>query len=245
MKSCVLVLLAACAGGGSDTPRLDAPAGDANRVDSAVTPDTVEPYRHTIAIDGGDDFVGVETFGTTSAGYSARITWDAQNVYVGYSGPDLDPVALDTASKWLFTYVDIDPGAGAGATTSEAYNTQHATFPTGFGAEFYARWKCDATFSSIETYSGTVWSANGAAPPAAQSGSFVELAIPRSVIGPASVIGIVTWMINEKANFEGSFAGLYTGNFVDGYAAALPITTYLKIDFDSVRAPNDAANRAP
>ena len=52
-------------------------------------------------------------------------------------------------------------------------------------------------------------------------------------------------MINEKPDFEGSFAGLYGDNFTDGYAAALPLTRYLRIDFVSPLAPNDPENRAP
>ncbi|MBA3539310.1 MAG: hypothetical protein H0T79_06750, partial [Deltaproteobacteria bacterium] len=78
-----------------------------------------------------------------------------------------------------------------------------------------------------------------------QAGTFVELAIPRSVFGTATTIGVVTWMINEKDNFEGTFAGLYSTNFTDGYAMTLPLTQYIRVDFESPRAPSDLAYRAP
>ena len=65
------------------------------------------------------------------------------------------------------------------------------------------------------------------------------------LLGGGDTIGIVTWMINEKPNFEGSFAGLFADNFADGYNAQLPLTKYLRIDFTSARVPNDPANVGP
>ena len=202
------------------------------------------PYRHTIQIDGVDDFLSGEQFPTTSAGYGARVTWDEQSIYVGYSGSDLDPAAADTATKWLFVYVDADPGMAKGALVDETYNTQGATFPAGFRADFYVRWRCDATLLSLKTFSNGTWM-EGTAPQAARSGSFVEFQIPRSVIVLSDRVDVVTWMINEKPNVESSYAGLYTGNFTDGYAANLMLTTFLKIDFTSARDPNDPANQGP
>lgn len=248
-----LVLVAACShasnpaiDGGHADGRADASRPDAARLDAPPAPsDALLPYRHTVTIDGVDDFAVAEQLATTSAAYGARVTWDADNIYVGYVGPDLDPSALDTASKWLFVYLDVDPGQGTGAAASQAYNTQHAVFPSGFGAEYYARWKCDTTVASIEQHAGGAWTTLGATPAVAQAGSFVELAIPRSVLGATTTIGLVSWMINEKDQFEGSFAGLYATNFVDGYAAALPLTAYLRADLTAALAPSDPANRAP
>lgn len=226
----------------------DGGGGDGAGADAATDApgDGAPPYRRTIAIDGVDDFVAGEQFATTSAGYAARITWDDQHLYVGYGGPDLDPGALDTATKWLFVYVDVDPGATAtGATQGQTYNTQTATFPAGFGAEYYARWKCDTTLGSIERHDAGTWSTIATAPATAQAGTFVELAIPRSALGASTELGIVAFMINEKAQFEGSFAGLFADSFTDGYAMTLPITKYLRADLTSPRAPNDPANVAP
>jgi hypothetical protein len=237
-------LLAACGTAGSagldSNPPDDAPLGA-----EMIPGDELAPYRHTITIDGGDDFVALEQFPTTSGAYTARVTWDDASVYVGYSGPDLDPAALDTSFKWLFVYVDFDPGAATGATTSLRYNTQQAMFPAGFGAELYARWKADATFTSIEQRQSDDTYTTIDTPVAQQAGTFVEFAIPRALLGGSSEIGLVTWMINEKADVEGSFAGLYGDSFTDGYAPALPLTRYLRINFISPLAPNDPANRAP
>ena len=49
------------------------------------------------------------------------------------------------------------PNGRDGGTASLTYNTQKATFPTGFGAEFYARWKCNGTFTSIERSIVLMW----------------------------------------------------------------------------------------
>jgi hypothetical protein len=204
-----------------------------------------DAHSHTIAIDGSDDFSGSEIFATTTAAFSARVTWDATHVFVGYAGPDLDPAAANTRTKWVFAYVDLDPGGSTGATASHVYNTQRAVFPAGFGAELYARWKCDGTFTSIEQLQKDGRYATIATPEAAQAGTFVELAIPRALLGTAQSIGIVTWMINEKPGVEGSFAGLYAGNFTDGYSDALPLSKYLLVDFTSDRVPIDPANQAP
>lgn len=250
VKSLALVVLAACSS--AQSPKLDGGTSEDARPDAFTMPnpdapaDAPGPYRRTIAVDGSDDFTAAEQFSTTSAAYTARVTWDDEHVYVGYGGPDVAAGALDAATKWLFVYVDTDPAATAtGATQSQLYRTQRATFPAGFGAELYARWKADASFSSIERYTSGAWSADAATLETARAGELVELAIPRSALGGATTIGLVTFMINEKDNFEGSFAGLYAGNFTDGYAANLAITKYLLVDFSAERAPNDPANARP
>ena len=234
----LLCALAACSKG-SASASLDAPPKK-----DAADPDGQQLYRHTIQIDGTDDFLSSEQFPTTSTGYTARVAWDNDAIFVGYSGSDLDPATVDTSTKWLFVYVDVDPGMAKGALVNEMYNTQGATFPAGFRADFYVRWKCDATLLSLKTFSNNTWM-EGTAPQAARAGSFVEFAIPRSVIVPTDRVDVVTWMINEKNGAEGSYAGIYTGNFTDGYAANLALTKFLKIDFTSARDPNDPANQGP
>ncbi len=246
MKWLVLVL-AAC-GPHASSPKLDgAPIPDSPAIDAA--PDGPQPYRHTIVLDGSNDFAPADTFTTTSSpSFTAYVTWDDHYVYVGYSGPDLSTTTTDASSKWLFVYFDLDPGAGTGAMTSLTYNTQHVTFPSGFGAEYYARYKVDGTFTTLEKYdtsSATSWSTYAPAPQTAHNGQYLEMSISLAELGAGARLGIVTWMINEANNVESSYAGLYTGNFTDGYAANLVLTKYLSADFTSTRAPNDPAGVAP
>ena len=240
MKRCLLlVLLAACGDDGQmhmhvdARPFLDSPLPD--------TP-SQQPYRHAIALDGVDDFATGEQFATTSASFDARIAWDDQNLYIGYGGPDLAPSTSDAGTKWLFVYLDT---AAGGEAQSETYNTQRATFPSGFTADYYVSYKCDGTLTRLRHATGGTWSDAAPAPATAQADTFLELSIPLSSIGAGAQVGIVTWMINEKMLAEGSFAGLYAGNFTDGYAANLALTTYLAADFTLPRAPNDPANQQP
>jgi hypothetical protein len=262
-RTTFLVALAGCStaaapfldsGTGNEPPRPDAPPVDMPPPIDMPPIDMPPPidappgiYSHTVTIDGVDDFTAVEQFATTSNGFAARVTWDATNIYIAYTGPDIAPTTSDAKQKWLFAYVDTDPGAATGATESQTYNTQKAKFPAGFGAEFYARWRCDATFHTLEKHAGGAsWSTTGAVPPASQVGPYLEFAIPRVAIeSTGTSIGLVTWMINEKPGVEGTFAGLFQGNFTNGYGAAMQLTKYLRIDLTSPNPPNDPGNVGP
>jgi hypothetical protein len=257
-QAAVILVLAACgpSGGTPDARNGNHPdahvtvdaiaeADAANPPDAALDAGTL-PYRHTLTIDGANDFAAGDTFATTSAGYTAFVTWDATTLYLGYQGPDLDPTAPNTDSKWVFAYVDVDPGAATGEAHSLIYNTQRATFPTGFGAEYYVRWKCDGTFATIESGDGSgTWTTIAATVTSGRAGDFLELAVPLDTVGNPAVLGVETWMINEQATVEGTYAGLYATNFTDGYYPDLALTSYLRADFASANAPNDPANRRP
>nr|HEX4314816.1 hypothetical protein [Kofleriaceae bacterium] len=235
---------AAC--GPTPAARLDSSTAGDGAVEHGDSPDT--PYSHTILLDGSDDFSAGEVFTTTTPGFGADVTWDDTNIYVGYSGTDLSTGTQDAASKWLFVFVDADPGNGTGAATSLAYNTQHATFPPGFGADYYLRWKCDGTFTTIEQADSsqqTGWSTTNQTVQFGQAGEYLEVAFPRSLLGGATSAGVLAFMINEGDNVESSFGGLYAGNFVDGYAADLVTTRYLRADFTSSLSPNNPDNEAP
>jgi len=252
MKSLVPALLATCAACSSaDSPALDAgPGRDAARadapdplIDAPLAIDAAVTVPHTITLDGIDDFRADEQFATTSApSFVARVTWDANSLYVGYGGPDLATTTTDAGTKWLLVYVDTDPGAATGAARAELYNSQSAAFPAGFGAEHYARWKADGTLASLKSYGSGSWGDAAATLGAAQQQTFVELAIPRSLLGASTTLGVVAFMINEKDLAEGTYAGLYAGSFTDGYSAAMPVTRYLRLDLDAIEAPNSAAH---
>ena len=232
----LLLLLAAC------EPPMAKP--DARVVPDSAPPGeaAVHPYRHVIAVDGVDDFSNAELFATTSASFTARVTWDDANLYIGYAGPDLSTSTGDADKKWLFVYLDTTSG---GEAQSEQYNTQRALFPSGFAADFYARYKVDGTFTTLEHADNGDWTTATPAPTTATSGSFAEIAIPLTSIGANTTLDLVTYMINEKNLAEGTFAGLYEGNFVDGYSTQMQLSAFLHVDFTSGSAPNDPANKRP
>jgi hypothetical protein len=225
-------VLAACGDGdpGKPTP-------DARVIPDVSTADVVaQPYRHTITLDGVSDFTSSETLATTSATFTAYLAWDDTNLFVGYSGPDLATTTSDAAQKWLFVYLDTTAG---GEAQSEMYNTQRATLPTGFTADYYARYKVDGTLTSLQQNVSGTWTTTAPAPSVAQASTFVELAIPLSSIGAGTQVGIVTYMINEKDLAEGTYAGLYSDSFVDGYATNMMITRALVADFTAAKQPAD------
>jgi hypothetical protein len=254
MQRCALLfaLLAAACGGGGDLPKLDGdvgfddtPSPQDSPIDTPGSGSGTGPYRHTIDIDGTNDFTAGETFLTTSSpSFSAYVTWDADNVYIGESGPDLSTTTSDASTKWLFAYFDIDPGASTGASTSLKYTDEGAQFPSGFGAEYYLRFKSDGTFKSLEHYDGTTWTTMSASPTSANSGTYTEAAFPRSLL-TGETAGIITYMINEQSGRDATFAGLYADDFTDGPGSAVPIAHYLKADFTSNKPPNDPSYRAP
>jgi hypothetical protein len=231
--------------------RADAALEDARPADAdPLAPDAPPPYRHTILIDGVDDFTPDESFPTTTASYGAYLTWDGEQLFVGCSGPDAAVTAPDAASKWFFVYLDTDPGTGLGAYLGEQYNTQQPGFPTGFAAEFYLRWKGDDTLIELESFAGAgQWNVEPVSIERAALGTFREAAIPLAALDHPGVIGVTTLMMNEKPFGEWSYAGLFTASFTDGYYDAavgpVPASRYLEILLASSRLPGDPAAERP
>lgn len=225
-----------------DTGAIDTGVVDTGVVDGGVDgglTDGGAPYVHTVIVDGTDDFLPGETFPTTSAGFAAYVTWDATHLYLGYQGPDL---AGTSPTAWVLFY--LDNGSGTGAATGQIYNTQAPAFPAGLRPTHYVRWKIDGTFSSVEGYSGGVWSTVGAVT-AARAGDRVELSVPWSLFGDPQTASLTSFLLNEVAFGEAAFAGLYTDNFSDGYHAQIPITRWLAIDRASPLSPNDPSHARP
>ncbi len=214
--------------------------------------DAGAPYRHTVNIDGANDFTAAsEKFSTTSTSYDAYVTWDANALYVGYVGADIGPLA--TSSKWVLVYLDVDPGAATGASKTDLYGTQQQVLPTGFGAEAYFAMKSDGSFSQFKKYASSAWSAvasPGVSFARTAGSSYVELRIPFSALGattPAK-LGVVTFMLNELSGAEGTYAGLWNASFTDGYSgmgAPKTILSYLQADLASPLAPATLSNRKP
>ena len=242
---------------------VDAPAADgaldALDADDAFVPDaaadaladiadaTVLAYRHTIAIDGLNDFAAAEAFSTTTVGFTAYVSWDATNLYLAYDAAD---VSAGNPKHWLFAYLDLDPGVGTGALSSVAYNSQSSTFTAGFGAEYYLRWKASDDFSTLEVHGATGWTTATAAVSRKKKGSFVEFELPLAALGitTPTQLGVLTYWINETAFVESTFGGLFAGSFADGYSSASAskaIGAYLLADFATAAAPNDSTRKRP
>jgi hypothetical protein len=216
---------------------------DASVADTRDAADAPAPYRHTITIDGTNDFTASEKLTTTSASFDAYVTWDASALYVGYDGPDIAATTASAGTKWLFAY--LDTGTATGSATGPTYNTEAPSFPTGLRPGFYLRWKVDDSFSTLEKYAAGWSTVTTAGVTHARTGNFVEFRIPLAAVGSPAAVSLVTFMMNEVGGAEACFAGLYSGNFTDGYHATLNITKWLYADFATPLAPNDVLRARP
>jgi hypothetical protein len=186
------------------------------------------PYRHTITIDGVNDFTSDETFATSSSGYTAYLTWDNTYLYVGMQGSD---IGANSPYKWVLVYVDGSPGTMSGL----AYNTQQPQLP--FAAKYHLRWCTDGYYNAMSS-DGTSWNS---LPPGSEgfcsrSGSFLEWQIPLATIGNPSQFDIHVSMLNDSSGFEWSYAGVPATSFVDSYNPNY--TKYYHFDMTNSSVPN-------
>ncbi|MGC4118188.1 MAG: lamin tail domain-containing protein [Myxococcales bacterium] len=200
-------------------------------------------YSHTIAFSGNpSDFNSNEVFATTSNGYLAYLTWDADFIYLGFSGGD---VANNDGAKWVLAYLDVNPDANVGATAGQTYNTQTPAFPTGFRPDYHVRVN-GALFADIMQYTGSTWQSNTSILWDQNVGTgFIEAMIARSEIGNPSKLGVTMLMMNETGMSEWSYAGLYADNFADNHYISVPVSKYVLVDLGAATVPNDSTNKRP
>jgi hypothetical protein len=239
---------ASAADAGTDGSARDAGGPDASGADAGADAGsdgaTGRPYRHTIVVDGANDFTAPnEQFITTTFGFPAFVAWDDAFLYVAYDNTD---VASGSATKFVLLYFDVD-GSASGTASGELYRTQRTALP--FRADYHLRWKADGTFTQLMRWneSAGVWQATADPISAERRGSFVELAVPRAALGTPATLGLLGFMINEAEFAESTFAGFPTRaarpSFVDGYRAEP--TQWLEVDWASPLVPADPARIRP
>ena len=184
-------------------------------------------------IDGTNDFKASEKFPTTSlaTGYEGYVTWDAKNVYFGMSGPD---VGANDPNKWVMVYFGTD---APGTTTGIDYGgQQQATLP--FPAFLHVRWKTAigaSAYSSIERYTNA-WAKEISVPTVQAQGTFMEMAIPRTLLGGATKLKVHMTMLIEGGGNDWTYAGVPSTSFPDGKNPSF--TKYLEFDLaDTAKAP--------
>lgn len=218
-------------------------------VDSTSFVVSAPPYRHTIRIDGANDFFGAglrgEVIGTTTRNsVLAYVSWDASNLYLGWEtfaiGSEPDP------GLGFTMYVDVDPGASAGAASAQTFGTQAATLPAGFLADYLLRWTTDGAIT-LAQFDGTAWLPVATTGVVTAAGSaFLELAVPLARLGNPSHFGLLGAWQSTGNGIERTFAGWFTDSFTDGdYRAAnpAPIQHWLDVDLASPTPPNAPVNK--
>jgi len=205
---------------------------------------------HTISIDGNIDFAADETISTTSGGYSAFLTWDSSNLYLGYSGEDVGLSQSDT--KWMVWYIDTDPQdcdptSGNGTNRAIGFNTQNWALP--FNADYMIQIRTTSGSDWLQTWNGSSWD-NAAFPGSIYDNDgtdFIELSLPLNVLGNPSNIRILGYFINEAGGGEWSYAAFPSGTFGlegDTYKPAGVFYDWYEYDLTAAGvAPNDAVNQ--
>jgi hypothetical protein len=223
--------------GTSDAGRSDLGVPDAGAPDLGAPPG----YRHTIVIDGVDDFAAVDRLATTTGSYSARLSWDADALFVGMTGAD---VGSGSATRWWLVFVDTN-GVSAGSNTGVPYNTQTPRLPPGFFADYAFRWKANNLFQSLQRWNGSAWEDTATVPATFQTGNFVETRIALADLGSPASLGVTMLMLNEAAGVEFSYAGTPAGTFSDGYYGSIPMSRWIAADLALAATPNDLSRLRP
>lgn len=198
----------------------------------------------THVIDGTNDFAASEQLATSSSSpklYTAYISWDASKVYLGMSGDDIGPGATD--KKWLLIYVDGNPG-NAGSDLGIAYDDnktattpQQAKLP--FSAGFHFRWKTGGDhYHDLQKWNGSAWAPVALSVDVKQAGSFIELALPRSVLGAPKKLKVDILMSVEATGDEWTYAVTPKDGWTDGrFPAPQSIPKYYEFDLDDTTKP--------
>lgn len=216
------------------TSAAESAAGDALAYEFESATGFLTRYRHTIAIDGANDFDATsERFASTSGGYFGHFAWDDTWLYFGMEGAD---VGGGSASHWLLLYVSGTSGMPS-TTASQVYNTQEATLP--FAASWHVRWRANNALTSIQRWNGAAWEESGLsiAGDVFQSGTFVEMRLRRAdLLGSATTAKVHLSMVNEGNGVEFTYAGVPSGTFTDMYDPDL-YTKYFELDLAGSTAP--------
>jgi chitodextrinase len=213
-------------------------------------PDNAEAaYSHTIADSSFNDFnnssniVGNETFGTSENGHLAHISWDANNIYIGYTSPDVVSTTQNSNSKWLLMYF----GGAGGTMTGENYMGQKPGLP--FSAKYHVRFRVDGTYTNRMMWDGNGWQSVGNYAWNTHvwrndSAQFVKFKIPRADVGlsGASTMQFVSTIMYEAGqNSGGSMWGaIPSDSFAGANGYNKSFTTFYEFDLN----PENTASAA-
>lgn len=200
---------------------------------------TIAAYTHAIQIDGVNDFLDVENaIPSTNGAYTSYVSWDAERIYVGLRGPD-----VNVSDEAGYVHVYLRAAGGAPSTNSPdslgggEFGTQ--TLPASFSHHVF--WRTDDGHKGGRYWTGANW---GNAPllssgvEVIRNGTFVELAIPRGSIATPQGLGGVTQLVLVGGLTR---AGVTSAGFPGGGA---PFSRYLSANMTSFTAPNAPGNVA-
>lgn len=202
---------------------------------------------HTINIDGNNDFQSDETFFTSSSGYTAYVTWDANNIYLGYSGNDIG--SGQSSTKWIIFYFDtdahLDPTYGAGTLNAIGFNTQNWTLP--FRADYMIQIQTTGGYTALKRYNGTAWV--DVTPHNMQifdndAANFIEIKIPKASLNNPEKIYVLGYFVNEQSGGEWTYASFPDNSLRggDGYKNPGYFDHWYGFELTNNVSPNAPAN---
>jgi hypothetical protein len=217
------------------------------------------PYQHTIPLSGSNAFNdALEGFDTTTPGDRIYVSWDADNLYVGFSGD----IAGLTSSADASLIVDIDPAPGSGdgaafepsaqifdqGSSVQIDDARVTAMPAGFSARFSIGADLAQSGGFGVAFDGEQWTPLPPSAPvdATTNGvDFAALSIPRAAFGLHTKLSLIAYVSVFARVTLAARDGIFAGSFTDGSPRVLRPTRFLKIDFTSSQAPNAPASAGP
>jgi hypothetical protein len=171
---------------------------------------------------------------TTGTPFYGYVAWDPTHIYLGMEGTDIGG-GVGSDAKWLVIYIGGTPGTTTGVAYGQGSVTIQPTLP--FSARYQVQWRANNTWTAASEWGGSSWSDASwdFTGDVWQSGSFVELRIPRSDIGSPTTLELHLSLINEADGGEWTWAGVPSTSFTD--AVAPDYGTYYSFDLGGAGVP--------
>jgi hypothetical protein len=190
-------------------------------------------WAATLDVDGdpGDWSSDVRLETTSGSGTGAVVTWDADNVYLGFDNPD---VASGGASHFGVVY--LGDGDADGDPTGRGFHTQQPGLP--FASDRRIVVRADGGYDSFDVFSGGAWASTSLADAGVTEaeGTVLELAVPRALLGGDRMELAVVWLY-EGAGFETSFHGVPAEAFAGGTYDP-DVSAWLSFELNRPTAPS-------
>jgi hypothetical protein len=207
---------------------------------------TFTPYAHTVSMTGAvADFVQVaapngEVIPADGAAAKAYVSWDADQVYVGF-----DKGSVYANADIVHFYVG---GANVGTQIADTVTaTGTAPLPANFNARYHVFWKFNGQTAGMDEWTGGQWkiSAGTVTTKYVAGSTFVEFSVPRSALTGAGGTPYFLGGDNDTPGATGQVAGTAWPAFGTQGNTNTVWRQWQSEIFDAAYFPNDTKNIKP
>lgn len=205
----------------------------------------IAPTWHTLNMTNAtNDFISGESFATTSAS-TGYMTWDANNVYLGFQGSEF------TGSNYFHAYLNGDP---ADTTVTASPETGFGTAPLPFAnANWHLRVKADGSDVGIKNAVAAGWGSSALTIGVCATSGSPTNCYQKGGAGSTSFIKVALSRASLGLNISGSnpdpmvraVAAIWDGSANSSVFPAPAFTKYIEASLQDSRNPNDAAHIKP